>query len=237
LALFAGAMTLARYWSSVRLRRRLADLERRHALDRERGRISRDLHDSLGADLSQLALWTELALQEQDRPSAMVERARSVSSLAREVIQNVEEIVWTVNPRNDSLDHFVAYLCEFSERAVTRAGLRFRWEAPDQIPSFPLVSDTRHHLFLATKEALNNIVKHAVASEVRVQISVREDLLEISISDDGRGFDHSQKSSGNGLKNLGERVAACRGKLVVIAAVERGTTIRMQVPLGDTVGT
>jgi signal transduction histidine kinase len=227
---------LARYWSAVRFRRRVAELERRHALDRERGRISRDLHDSLGADLSQLALWTDLALEARERPSAMVEHTSNASSLAREVIQNVEEIVWTVNPRNDSLDQFVAYLCEFSERTVTRAGLRFRWEAPDQIPSFPLVSDIRHHLFLVTKETLNNIVKHAQASEARVQISIHDDRLEIAIADNGRGFDQNQKSNRNGLTNLRERVASCRGELVIASTTGSGTTIRIHVPLREPVG-
>jgi signal transduction histidine kinase/ligand-binding sensor domain-containing protein len=235
LTLLAGAIALARYWSALRVRRRVAELERRHVLDRERGRISRDLHDSLGADLSQLALWTDLALQEQNRPAAMVQHTRNASSLAREVIQNVEEIVWTVNPRNDSLDRFVAYLCEFSERLVTRAGLRFRWEAPDQIPPFPLASDIRHHLFLATKEALNNIIKHAHATETRVQITATNGQLEISISDDGRGFDETKSSNRNGLRNLSERVSACGGELLVQSGAGKGTSIRLRIPLVEPV--
>lgn len=233
LVLIGGIVGLVRYASVLRLRRRLTDLERRHALEHERVRISRDLHDNLGADLSQLALWSELAAGQTARPEEMAARVRSVSSLAREVIQNVEEIVWTVNPRNDSLNSFAAYVCDFSERVVTSAGLRFRWEAPDNIPAVPLPSDIRHHLFLVTKEALNNLVKHAAATEARVQLSVEGGVFVLAISDNGHGFDEAPASTngGNGLTNMRARVADCGGQLTIESQNGSGTTIRLRVPL------
>ena len=233
--LIGGAAGLVRYFSFIRLRRRLADLERRHALERERVRISRDLHDHLGADLSQLALWSELAARETEKPAVMAERVRSVSSLAREVIQNVEEIVWTVNPRNDSLDRFTEYVCEFSERVITGAGLRFRWEAPEEIPAVPLPSDLRHNLFLVTKEALNNVVKYATATEVRLQLNLANGTFILTIADNGRGFDEASpgvaNGGGNGLTNMRERMADCGGQLTVMSRPDHGTTLRMTVPL------
>ncbi|MGZ5546174.1 MAG: two-component regulator propeller domain-containing protein, partial [Limisphaerales bacterium] len=233
--LLAGmAVAAARYWTLLRVRQQMAELERRHALDKERGRISRDLHDSLGADLSQLALWSDLALQEKDRPGLMAQRARDLSQLTREVIQNVEEIVWTVNPKNDSLEKFAAYLCEFSERVVTRAGLRFRWEAPVEIPVIPIASDIRHNLFLVTKEALNNLVKHAGASEARVKLALDAGVLEIAISDDGRGcdFEKSALNGGNGLNNMRERIAACGGETTFESQKGEGSSIMFKIPLG-----
>ena len=163
----------------------------------------------------------------------MAKRARDVSFLTREVIQNVDEIVWTVNPKNDSLDRFTAYLCEFAERVVVRAGLRFRWEAPEQIPSVPLAPDIRHHLFLVTKEALNNLVKHAGASEARLQLCVQDGTLTIVISDNGRGFDALERGPGicNGLSNMTERLAACGGTLAIESGDGMGTTIRLRIPL------
>jgi signal transduction histidine kinase/streptogramin lyase len=235
LFLVGSAAGLVRYISQVRLRRRLAELERRHALEKERSRISRDLHDHLGADLSQLALWSELAAQEKDRPERMVDRVRSVSSLAREVIQNVDEIVWTMNPKNDSLDRFAAYVCEFSERLVTGAGLRFRWEAPDKIRAAPLSSEVRHHLFLVTKEALNNVVKHARATEARVELDHASGECVLTISDNGRGFDTttsaSSGSTGNGLTNMQQRIAQCGGQLTIQSQNGGGTLIRIRIPL------
>jgi signal transduction histidine kinase/ligand-binding sensor domain-containing protein len=227
------AVSLARYWTLLRVRHRMAELERRHALDKERGRISRDLHDSLGADLSQLALWTDLALQETDRPGLMAERARDVSELTREVIQNVEEIVWTVNPKNDSLDKFAGYLCEFSERIITRAGLRFRWEAPVEIPAIPISSDVRHHLFLVTKEALNNLVKHAGASEARVLLSLDAGRLAIGISDNGKGCDFATcvSNGGNGLSNMRDRLKSCGGEVTFESAPGAGTSVAFKIPL------
>ena len=232
--LFTGVVVaLVRYASVLRFRRRLADLERQHALERERVRISRDLHDNLGADLSQLALWSELAARDANRPEETAERVRNVSSLAREVIQNVDEIVWTVNPRNDSLNSFAAYVCEFSERVVTSAGLRFRWEAPDDIPAVPLPSDVRHHLFLVTKEALNNVVKHAGATEARVHLSIEAGMFLVAISDDGHGFQEAAPATngGNGLTNMRARIADCGGQLTIHSHNGSGTTIRLSVPL------
>lgn len=233
LFLIGGAAGLVRYISLIRLRRRLADLERRHALERERVRISRDLHDNLGADLSQLALWSELAARDTNRPEETAARVRSVSALAREVIQNVEEIVWTVNPRNDSLNSFAAYVCEFSERVISSAGVRFRWEAPDNIPAVPLPSNIRHHLFLVTKEALNNLVKHAAATEARVQLGIEGDAFVVAISDNGRGFDEAAASTngGNGLANMRARIVDCGGQLTIQSRNGSGTTIRLRVPL------
>jgi signal transduction histidine kinase len=232
--LIGGAGGLVRYLSLMRLRRRVAELERRQALENERGRIARDLHDHLGADLSQLALWSELATQEKDRPENMADRVRSVSSLAREVIQNVDEIVWTMNPKNDSLDRFAAYVCEFSERLVTHAGLRFRWEAPDKIPAAPLLSDVRHHVFLVTKEALNNVVKHAGATEARVELAHAHHEFVLTISDNGRGFKMSAASptsTGNGLANMHQRIIQCGGRLAIHSDNGGGTVIRIRVPL------
>jgi signal transduction histidine kinase len=230
----AGA-GLVRYSSVLRLRRRLANLERSHALERERVRISRDLHDNLGADLSQLALWSELAARETAQPVVMAERVRSVSSLAREVVQNVDEIVWAVNPRNDSLNRFSEYVCEFSERVITSAGLRFRWEAPDEIPAVPLPSDLRHNLFLATKEALNNVIKYAAATEARLHLQLVNGTFTLTISDNGRGFDEASAEAsnggGNGLRNMRERMEDCGGQLTVVSGPREGTTIRMTVPL------
>lgn len=89
---------------------------------------------------------------------------------------------------------FAGYVCEFSERVVSGAGLRFRWEAPDKIAAVPLSSDVRYHLFLATKEALNNVVKHAGATEARVELSHANGEFVLTISDNGRGFDASASS-------------------------------------------
>jgi signal transduction histidine kinase len=216
----------------------MAELERRHALDKERGRISRDLHDSLGADLSQLALWSDLALEESDRPSLVARRAHDVSQLTREVIQNVEEIVWTVNPKNDSLEKFAAYLCEYSERVVTRSGLRFRWEAPVEIPVIPIASDIRHNLFLVTKEALNNLIKHSGASEARVSLALDEAELIITISDDGKGFNFEKcaANGGNGLANMGERLVACGGEAKFEGKEGAGCSVAFRIPIRERIG-
>jgi signal transduction histidine kinase len=163
----------------------------------------------------------------------MAKRAQDVSQLTREVIQNVEEIVWTVNPKNDSLDRFAAYLCEFSERVVTRAGLRFRWEAPVEIPSIPIASDVRHHLFLVAKEALNNLVRHADASEARVRLAVDGGSLVIAISDDGKGFDFEKCASrgGNGLDNMRDRLKACGGDVNFECRNGSGSSVTFKIPL------
>src|SRR5262249_27466499 len=164
--------------SQRRGRRRLADLERQHGLERERTRIARDLHDDLGSRLAHIALMADESTTSTAR----------IGSAAREAVEALDELVWTVNARNDTVDGFATYASRFAEEHVSAAGIRFRSHLQSDVDTYQLVSDTRRHLYLAFKEAVTNAVKHAHASDMQVAMSVDRGVLRLLVSDNGCGF-------------------------------------------------
>jgi len=207
-----------------RARARLVELERARALDRERARIARDLHDDLGSRLAHVAILAETA--------GAADHDGRILRAAREAGQMMDELVWTINARNDTVESFAYYLGRFAEEYVAAAGLRCRLEIPVKLPNRPLASDVRRHLYLASKEAITNAVKHARATEVGVTLHMTDAVLMLEIRDDGRGLPAGNLDpTGNGLRNLRERMTTAGGTLEIESAAGAGTRVRCAVPL------
>jgi len=147
-------------------------LEQKQWVDIERSRISRDLHDVLGPTLTQIKLLGELLELEAARPEQVTSHARLVSAKARQLADDMDEIVWAVNPQKDHLENLAFYLGRYTEQFLELADLHCRLDIPDVLPEIPLPAPVRHRLFLAVKEALNNAVKHAGATEVQLSLAV-----------------------------------------------------------------
>ena len=223
LLLVMGGVAVRRV-SLRRARARLAELEREQALDRERERIARYLHDDLGSRLTHIAIMA-------DAPGAN-DRDGRIARAARDAVQTMDELVWAVNARNDTVEGFAQYLAQFAEEHVAAGGLRCRLLVPPDLPARTLGADVRRHLYLACKEAVNNAVKHARASEIRVGVRVDADALVVEVVDDGRGLTKEDMDpTGNGLKNLRERMDAAGGTLALESAPGRGTRIIFTTPL------
>ena len=219
--LLIGALAV-RHLTLRRARARLQALERAQALDRERSRIARDLHDDLGSRLAHIALMAEGIGQSAGVP---------VAAAVRESLQTMDELVWTVNARNDTVESFGHYASEFVQAQAAAAGLKCRLQIdPDAGPA-PLGADTRRHLYLGLKEAINNVVKHAGASEVIVGLGSADGVLRLTISDDGRGLDERATRTGNGLRNMEERMKAAGGSVRVESGPGRGCRVTFEVPL------
>ena len=161
--------------------------------------------------------------------------------MSRELTRGMDEIVWAVDPQNDTLDGLVNYLCKFAQEYLSVAGIRCRLDLPAQMPPWVLRAEVRHNLFLAFKETLNNIVKHAGASEVCLRLALGREEFTLTLEDNGRGLTLGKKdadgqragriSSGRGLGNLEKRLAAIGGRCVVTSRPEQGTRIEMTVNL------
>jgi ligand-binding sensor domain-containing protein/signal transduction histidine kinase len=206
-----------------RARARLAELEHAQALDRERARIARDLHDDLGARLAHIAILADT--------SRAADRDGNIVRAAREAAQTMDELVWTINARNDTVESFAYYLGQFAEEYIGAAGLRCRLDIPVDLPDRPLAADVRRHLYLASKELVTNAVKHARATEIAVGLRLTSDALVLEIWDDGCGLPtEGVDPTGNGLKNLRERMTAAGGTLDVESMSGAGTRIRCIVP-------
>src|SRR4029077_4197593 len=155
---------------------------------KERARIARDLHDQLGANLTQVALLSEMAETDKDSPDEVEAHARQISQTALEATRALDEIVWTVNPSNDTLDGLINYVCKYAQEYLALADLRYRFEVPPQLPNTPISPELRHNVFLATKECITNVVKHAHATSAWLRLRFDPESFTLEIEDNGRGL-------------------------------------------------
>ncbi len=224
-------IAVVRYVSFRRLRRQLHLLEQQAALQRERARIAKDIHDDLGANLTQIAYLGELANQDRDEPKLLGERIGKISATARQAVKSLDEIVWAVNPRNDTLAHLLDYAGQFAVDYLRTVGIRCRLDFPAEIPARELSTDLRHNLFLVVKETLHNIFKHAGATEVRLRVLVDETALQIVIEDNGRGFTSAPSDAlSDGLRNMSQRMTDVGGECRVDSRPGAGTTVSLRLP-------
>ena len=227
----AGVAAVVRYVSFKRLHDRLRLMEQQAALQKERARIAKDIHDDLGADLTQIAFLGELAQQDRSEPDKVAERIGTISSTARQAVKSLDEIVWAVNPRNDTLPHLIDYAGQFAVDYLRPAGIRCRLDFPEQIPSRELSTNLRHNLFLVIKEALHNIVKHASATEIWLRVDLQEEMLEVIIEDNGRGFAQAPDNAlADGLRNMRQRLAEIGGECRVESQPATGTRVILHLP-------
>ena len=171
-----------------RMRRKVERLQRQQAVERERIRIARDIHDDLGANLTRITMLSESARSDLDDSRQVAGHLDQIHNTARELTRAMSEVVWAVNPRHDTLGSVGAYLEEFGQNLLRTAGLRCKMDMPAQFPARVITAEVRHNLFLAFKEALNNAIKHAGASEVRIAFMVESAAFILTIEDNGKGF-------------------------------------------------
>ena len=213
---------------------RLSKLELQHTLERDRTRIARDLHDDLGTRVSSLMMGTALVQRDLDRdPAATRRHLTRMSSSARELVTAMEELVWAVDPANDTLDQLASHLAGMAQEMFRDSEIRARIAVPIELPATPLRSEFRHHFSLAVKEALHNVLKHAGPCEVTFQMQVSGNEIIAVIRDDGRGFDPAAPDEGNGLLNLHSRLAELGGSCQIQSCLGGDTTVTLRCSLVD----
>ncbi|HEY2328359.1 MAG TPA: two-component regulator propeller domain-containing protein, partial [Verrucomicrobiae bacterium] len=217
--------------STAKLKRQLRAARQKELIEIERARIARDLHDQLGANLTQVTLLGELAEADKHLPDEITQHAQQITETARDTTRALDEIVWAVNPSNDTLEGLANYACKYAQDYFALAGVSFRAELP-AVPATPILPEVRHNIFLAFKEAVNNVVKHAQATEARVRLQLEPDKFILTVSDNGRGLgDLSGKQLRNGLKNMRKRLADVHGEFEIAPGANGGTVVKLIVPL------
>lgn len=223
---------------SLQLLSRLAGQSRtRQMLERERARIARDIHDELGARLTELALEGEviktvLPAGSEARPKleALCEKARAVSGA-------MDEVVWIVNSKRDTLRDFSTYASKQIRRFLEPTPIRCRLDVDPDIPDAVFELPVRRSLLLGVKEAVNNAVKYSGASELTLRIHCRGSSLHVTIEDDGKGFDPVLVDpTRNGLANMRERMGEVGGTCQITTAPGAGCRIVFQVPIARGAG-
>jgi ligand-binding sensor domain-containing protein/signal transduction histidine kinase len=214
-------------------RRRLERLEAKQAVERMRQSIARDLHDELGSSITEIIQLGDLSLHAEPGPEKLRESVKGMTRLMRQLGITLDEIVWTMSARNDTLPNLVGYISNHAQEFLRNSGIRCRLDVMRNLPEVTVNSQKRHNLFLAVKEALNNAIKHSGADEVMVRVVYTKDILRVSIEDNGRGFDMASAQKGEGLTNMKERLELVGGQAEILSLPKGGTRVLFTVRLGE----
>jgi signal transduction histidine kinase len=227
----AASVASGRYYTWHRMRREVLRLKQQRLLEQERLRIAQNIHDDLGARVTQISLLSGMAQDDASFPEKARADFANVSRMARELVSALYETVWAVNPENDNLDALGNYLCQMVNQSCVQAQLRCRLHVADLPRDVQVSSQTRHNITMAVKEAVHNVIKHAHASEVKLVVAFEGRLLQVSIQDDGAGFQQTGDSAGNGLTNMKRRLADIGGDCSIESQTGRGTTVRIRLEI------
>ena len=242
LAVCAGVGVSVFFEGRRRMRRKLERLARAHELERERARIAQDIHDDLGASLTRIGMLSESAAGDWQHPQEAIASLKQIQTTTRELTRAMDEIVWAVNPRHDTLDSLTDYISRFAQDFLGTAHIRCRLAMPLQMPDCSVRSEVRHNLFLAFKETLHNAVKYSGANEVRISFQFVPGGFVLAVADNGTGFDPQRRladpenhrsASGNGLRNIRSRLAQIQGRAEIQSAPGHGARVELFVPMPD----
>jgi PAS domain S-box-containing protein len=207
--------------------------ERFRELERVRKRIATDLHDDIGSALTQISILSEVVhrrIGADDSPVA--QPLALIADSSRELIDSMSDIVWAINPQKDHLNDLIGRMRRFAADMLTARSIEFQFQTPDTEKDVLIGANIRREVFLIFKESINNLVKHSGCSRVEVRVQIDEDNLELTVSDNGTGFDTSADSDGHGLSSMRDRAASLGAKMGIVSEPGRGTIITLNVPLG-----
>lgn len=231
-ALMIAVAGVVRYWSEIKLRQRLERLERAHALEKERARIARDVHDELGSSVTGLRLLVN-RLREDASEHERGTVVEQLSGRTQRLAFDLERVVWSVSPKNSRLDKLAAFVGRFAQNFVRGAPIECAVLRSATIPALPIPPDFQHHILAVTKEAINNVLKHSKATAVTIEIGFKDHRFELTISDNGIGFepDAEEHAERNGLSNMRSRISEIGGKIEIHSRKEGGTKIIISAPM------
>lgn len=239
ISLVAMVSLSARYVSHRLLRRRLLALEHSEEMSRERMRIAQDMHDEIGSKLARISYLSEGVKTELNGVYSNTRVVDSLAKTSRDLLRSLDQMVWAVNPRNDTVEQLVVYLCRYATEYFQDTSITCELRVPENLRPAPLSAEVRHNLFLAFEEALTNIMKHSGAERVVVEVLCEKSILQITASDNGKGFDPEKLEAtnnrkgrvGHGLSGLKARLQSLAGECWIRSAIGQGTTIILRIPL------
>lgn len=212
-----------------RLKKQLAILEKEQQMDRERQRISREMHDDIGAGLTQITLMSESA--KNKGAGSSTKELDDIAETGRRLVSSMSEIIWSLNPENKTLEQLMVYLREQLNKQLEYAGMEYDLQLTDKGKDITLTNEQRRNLLLVTKEMLNNAIKYSRATHISISIQLDKHTLYGSVQDNGCGFDPLSVHTGNGLRNIRHRIGELGGILDIHTEKGRGSSFRFTIPL------
>lgn len=218
-----------RYYINRKLELQRVMLEKKQAIEKERTRIATDMHDDLGAGLSQIKFLSEAIGMRRQKHLPIEEEVSSIRNFSDEMIDKMGEIVWALNEKNDTVSDLLSYTRSYAVEYLAQNGIKCHIQEPENIPPLNVSGEFRRNIYLTVKEALHNIVKHAEATDVWIKIEMSNWLI-IKIKDNGIGINNSSPSPfGNGITSMRNRIKELKGIFEVES--KDGTEIRLTAPL------
>ncbi len=223
---------VVRYISQRNLKEKLLQLEKEQAVEKERNRISRDMHDDLGSGLTKIAILSEVVKKQLNEPEKAKQQLENISQSSRELVDNLQDIIWVLNPRNDTLESLASYIREYALKFFEPFKIDILFLYPEKFPHVKLSEEFRRNIFLTIKESFNNIGKHAWCDTVTLNIGITNNNIEMTIKDDGKGFDvNHAREFGNGLINMRNRIEQIGGTYEILSEPGNGTETRIVIPV------
>jgi len=206
-------------------------LSKKLEIERTRLRIARDLHDDVGSSLSSIALTAELLQKEPASDGLDKRRLERVQTTAQKLAGNLKEIVWAIDPQKDKLNDLLQHMKETADELLGQKGITYTVDFPSEDLPQSLHMDFRRNLFLIYKEMLHNVVKHAAATQVDIALTKSNGMLQLQVSDNGKGFGEENAGNGSGLKSMRARAGELKGQMEISSHPGSGTTVRLTVKI------
>ncbi len=222
---------LTRYFYLRKYKQELRLIELENAVEKERMRISKDMHDDIGSVLTKINLLSEIAKRDIANKEKLTDELNQINVAGREVVDTLDEIVWALNPKNDNIENLVSYIVLFAEDYLGLAEIELKISVPEQIPDVEIRAEFRHNLFMVIKETLNNTVKYSSTKYANMKIEFADNQLIIDLTNKGKkiDFDKIDKFS-NGIVNMKTRINEIGGEYL-IENFDKGVRTRISLKL------
>lgn len=215
-----SAAALIYYVSTLRIKNLLA-------IEKLKTRLAADLHDNIGSGLTEISILSELAAFKSDSKSPGSQKElKLISDMSRQLVDNMSDIVWVVNPQRDSLHDLIVRLKNYYGETLNSLGISFKVSNLEKLKDIKLPIDFKQNLYLILKEAINNAIKHSKCSTIRLDANARNDVIEVSVTDDGVGIEENPSVYGNGIKNIKQRASSIGGRVKWKSSPEHGTSVK-----------
>lgn len=221
---------LIRQWTKVQYEKRFRVLRQNQLIERERNRIASDMHDDIGADLTQISIWSNVLKGNTANTRILVDR---ISKLSNDVLSKMDQIIWALNSVHNHSADLVSYIHSYSQEYCENNNIELLFNIEEEMPDVPLSLFQRRNIFLVIKELLHNTVKHSSATSVEILISFVEQFLVVNYKDNGKGFIIDNTGDGMGLKTTVDRMEEIDSSIQFKSNLSEGMNATLKIHLSD----
>lgn len=220
------------YYTNSKLQKQKNQMEKREAIEKERNRISQDVHDDMGSGLTKIAILSEVVKKQLAEPEKAKEQLEKIAVFSRELVDNLQDIIWVLNPKNDTLESLSSYIREYGLKYFEPLAVQVKFNYPEHFTNLVLSEEQRRNIYMTVKESFTNIAKHAWSNEITVTIAETSNEIKLTIADDGKGFDAAKvRLFANGLKNMQSRIEQIGGSYSISSVPGNGTLTEIRLPV------